>query len=497
MANAATIVSPQVRKEFESIAAETRIFVNMPSVSGITPRVLLERGMPSIPVDNVERHQGVFRPDEIGLPAFDHGVLYGDAVFEGILIIGGQLFQWREHVERLYRSAKRLGIQMPYDSAELTEQILGAVNDPGLSSKGAAYIRLVVTRGIGDLGINPVKCLGSTIYALVSKIQLYPESLYEQGIRVSVAQQTRRAGADIIDPQIKCCNYVNNILALVETQDQKTVETIMLTRDGFVAEATTDNLFLVSREPGWEESPARITLLTPSAEHCLKGITRELVFGYAKRLGFQVKESSTMAARDLIGPGREVFLTGTAAGLIPVIAVDGHDVGDGTPGPVTTKLRELLAFDMMNPAKGLFVHASRNEIERYLQGDGLPSQGAMESNDGDQSGLIVKLFDKVDSRNWDELNQVFCQDVTYERPGYEPLQGYERVKYFYREERVIASGKHFLENIVTNRESGACWGRFIGVHKNSSPIDERFADVYTFKDSKILTRKSYFFRPAV
>src|SRR5580765_135463 len=249
MANAATIVSPQVRKEFESIAAETRIFVNMPSVSGITPRVLLERGMPSIPVDNVERHQGVFRPDEIGLPAFDHGVLYGDAVFEGILIIGGQLFQWREHVERLYRSAKRLGIQMPYDSAELTEQILGAVNDPGLSSKGAAYIRLVVTRGIGDLGINPVKCLGSTIYALVSKIQLYPESLYEQGIRVSVAQQTRRAGADIIDPQIKCCNYVNNILALVETQDQKTVETIMLTRDGFVAEATTDNLFLVSREP--------------------------------------------------------------------------------------------------------------------------------------------------------------------------------------------------------------------------------------------------------
>jgi branched-chain amino acid aminotransferase len=497
MANAATIVDPKVCREFEHIASETRLFINMPSISGITPKMLLERGMPSLSADNVERRQGVFRVDEIGLPAFDHGVLYGDAVFEGVLITGGRLFQWREHLQRLYASARRLDIQVPYDSVDLTEQILAAVNDPGLSGKGTAYIRLVVTRGVGDLGINPARCVGGTVYALVSKIQLYPESLYERGIRVAVSRQIRRSSVDVLDPQVKCCNYLNNILALVETQEQKSVETIMLTRDGFVAEATTDNLFLVSRAPGWENTPSRITLLTPPSGYCLKGITRELVFGYAKKLGFQVNECSTMMPGDLTGPGREVFLTGTAAGLIPVIAVDGQEVGDGTPGPVTAKLRELLTFDMTNPAMGLSRDASRREIERCLQDDCASAETTAETGGNGQSDLIVRLFDKVDSRKWDELNEVFCEDISYERPGYEPLIGFDRVKHFYREERVIASGKHFLENIVVNKESGACWGRFIGVHKNSSAIDERFADVYTFKDSKILTRKSYFFRPAV
>ena len=113
------------------------------------------------------------------------------------------------------------------------------------------------------------------------------------------------------------------------------------------------------------------------------------------------------------------------------------------------------------------------------------------------TNLIIRLFDLVDSRDWQNLNQVFCEDITYERPGYEPLVGFERVSRFYREERVIASGKHHLENTVLNEDSGACWGRFVGVHKNNSAIDERFADVYRFKDGKIKNRQSYFFRPAV
>lgn len=494
MADAATVVVPQVLEDFEKLADSTRIFVSMPCVPGITPRILLQKGRSGgLSVEGIERREAIFQADEIGLPAFDHGGLYGDAVFEGILVLNGQLFQWREHVNRLYASAEKLQIEVPYGPVDLTERLLEAVNDPALPRKGAIYIRLVVTRGIGDLGINPGKCVGSTVYAIVSKIQLYPEALYDTGIRVSVARQIRRTGRDVLDPQIKSCNYLNNILALVHTREQKTSETIMLTQDGFIAEATTDNLFLVSRDAGWEEDPSRVLVSTPSAEYCLKGITRELVLAYAKKLGFRVSESPSLVPGDLIGSGKELFLTGTAAGLIPVIAVDGHDVGNGLPGPVTAKLRRLLTSDMSNADMGLSMRANRDEIELYLQGSGAPA----EKNGWKVSTLILDLFDKVDSRKFDEMDQVFCNDITYERPGYEPLRGYERVKYFYEAERVIASGKHHLEHIVGNEDAGACWGRFVGVHKNSSPIDERFADVYTFRNGKILTRKSYFFRPAV
>lgn len=485
-------------EDLERIALQARVFVSMPHVSGITPRVLLENGVAEKSCeDGVERFTGTFKIDEIGLPAFDHGVLYGDAVFEGVLIVGKGLFQWREHLNRLYVSASRLHIKIPYTPSDLTQHILDLVNGTDLSQSDHAYIRLVVTRGIGDLGIHPAKCAGSTIYSIISTIQLYPESVYRQGIRLSLSIKTRRPGSAILDPQIKSCNYLNNIMALLETLPQACDETVMLNPEGFVAEATTDNLFLVVLQDGWKTDAARVTLLTPSSDYCLNGITRCIVLTHAKRLGFKVVESATLLPQDLVGQGREVFLTGTAAGLVPVVAINGREIGDGLPGPLTRTLRDLLSADMKDPAMGLPLAAQREQINAYLENTIPLATPLVIENPAVGTNLVTRLFGLVDSRDWNNLNQVFCDDITYERPGYEPLVGFERVAKFYREERVIASGKHHLEQVVLNEDCGACWGRFIGAHKDGSAIDERFADAYRFKDGKIKHRQSYFFRPAV
>ncbi len=494
VANTNIVRNISCMENLERVARNTKVFVSMPYVKGITPRALVAGGrreeVPS--ASGVERWCGVFGLDEVGLPVFDHGLLYGDGVFEGVLASYGRLFQWREHLERLYASAGRLQIQIPYTPVELTEHILAAANDGRFPDGGAMYLRLVVTRGIGDLGIDPGKCAGSTVYCIASKLQLYPESLYQEGLHLALARQTRRASAETLDPQIKSCNYLNNILALLETSGQRTHETLMLSRDGLVAEATTDNVFLVVRGTGWENNPSRITVSTPVSDWCLKGITRELVMGYGQALGFQVEESATMVPSDLVGEDREVFLTGTGAGLVPVVRVDGRVVGNGTPGPITRKFRHLLELDLADSSMGLHLHASHEEIVRYFAAASQKTRCPMMSAE-----FVRNLFQLIDSRDWDGLQRVFCEDMTYERPGYEPLVGYERVKRFYREERVIASGTHFLEGVVVHEDSGACWGRFVGVHKNGAKIDERFADAYTFRNGRIKTRKSFFFRPAV
>jgi hypothetical protein len=286
-------------------------------------------------------------------------------------------------------------------------------------------------------------------------------------------------------------------MALLETLPEGCAETVMLTAEGFVAEATTDNLFMVLREAGWESNAERVTLFTPSSDYCLKGITRGLVLAQAKKLGFKVIESAQLLPQDLIGPQREVFLTGTAAGLVPVITMDGQMVGDGIPGPVTATFRDLLAADMNDPAMALSVEAGAEQINVYLKGNRSHFDASRSDDTRVVANLITRLFERVDSRNWEALREVFTGDIIYERPGYEPLVGIERVIKFYRAERVIVSGRHYLENMVLNEHAGACWGRFIGMHKNNSAIDERFADVYRFKNGMICNRQSYFFRPAV
>jgi branched-chain amino acid aminotransferase len=487
-----TLTASPLIKELESIARTASVFISMPYVRGVTPKVLLERGNCE-QLDSeagLERWSGVFRPDEIGLPAFDHGVLYGDAVFEGVLVLNRQVCLWREHLNRLYASAEHLKMQVPYTPNQLSQHIIEAAKSHDGNGE-ATYMRLVVSRGIGDLGINPARCIGSTVYCIVAKLQMYPKSFYEQGLHLSIAREVRRAGTDFIDPRIKSCNYLNNVLALLETSKQGSQETLMLSQKGFAAEATADNIFLVVRHDGWESDLSRITLSTPAPDACLNGITRQLVLDQGRALGFQVEESGTITTSDFFGNGREVFLTGTAAGLVPVVRVDNRLIGDGIPGPITRQLRCKLDAALLDPATGLSLDSSCEEIEKYLAS--APKLRPTQITDD----FVRKMFQIIDSRDWKNLQQLFCQDIAYERPGYEPLIGLERVEKFYREERVIASGTHFLEGTIVNPSEGACWGRFIGIHKNGSSIDERFADAYTFENGKVKTRRSYFFRPAV
>src|SRR5215469_1595919 len=363
-----TLVKGGLAEDLERLAQDARVFVSMPCVSGITPRVLMGRGQIES-TSNLERRSGVFQIDEIGLPVTDHGSLYGDAVFEGILVIGGSIFQWREHLRRLFKSAERLKINVPYSELDLTRHVVQTLLQTKASDNADAYIRLVVTRGVGDLGIHPSKCAGGTVYAIVSKLRLYAESLYEKGISLSVSQRVRRTSADILDPQIKSCNYLNNIAALLDTIHEKPDETLMLTRDGYIAEATTDNFFLITRLPGWEQNPSKVIVTTPAAAYCLNGITRKLVLAHARQSGFQIDESGRMLPEEIGGSDQEIFLTGTAAGLIPVVSLAGRTVGDGHPGPITRQLRSLLTADFADPTMGLSIYASEDGIRDYLERD--------------------------------------------------------------------------------------------------------------------------------
>lgn len=354
--------------DLQEIAKSCRVFLSMPWLEGLTPKALTERAAQGTLEDPLERRHGIFRPDEVGLSVFDHGALYGDSVFEGLLVVQGRLFTWREHLARLQSSARKLSIAIPYDPVELTVQVLRTIAEADLDRLERAYVRLVLTRGLGDLGIYPPRCIGSTVFAIAARIQLYPEELYERGIELSVAREVRRPGIDILDPNVKASNYLNNIRALLETLAEKRPETLMLTQQGFVSEATADNLFLVIREEGWENDPGRVKIQTPPAAYCLEGITRGLILKAARAAGYGIEETATMLPSDLTGAGREVFLTGTGAGLIPVVRVGHQDVGDARPGPVTRELRRSLLADMADPRLSVPVRATRQEVEEYLAG---------------------------------------------------------------------------------------------------------------------------------
>jgi branched-chain amino acid aminotransferase len=359
-----------VSADLQSIARQCRLFLSMPFVEGLTPRALGEGGgAEAHPTgEPIARRHGIFRADEIGLSVFDHGALYGDSVFEGLLVTDGRLFTWREHLARLIAGARRLGIGIPYSPVDLSVQVLRTIREAGVGGDGAGrgYVRLVVTRGLGDLGIHPARCLGSTVFAIAARIQLYPEELYEKGIGLSIARAVRRPGPEVLSPNVKASNYLNNVMALLETLAERLPETLMLTQQGTVAEATADNLFVVARGEGWESDPGRVAVRTPSAASCLEGITRAVVLGAAAELGYHCEEAADLLPSDLVGPDREVFLTGTGAGLIPVVAVGGQAVGDGRPGPATRELRRRLLAAQADPALGLPCSAGKAEIESYL-----------------------------------------------------------------------------------------------------------------------------------
>ena len=256
---------------------------------------------------------------------FDHGLLYGDGVFEGIRSYDRLLFKLREHVDRLCESAHTIMLRIPLSREALIDVVKQSVRINRLRN---AYVRLVVTRGVGDLGLDPRKCKRPTVFVIADKIQLYPRQLYERGLAL-VTVATQRNVPEALNPQIKSLNYLNNILAKIEAITAGFEEAIMLSPSGYVTECTGENLFLVKRQQ----------LLTPPPFiGVLRGITRGTVMALGARQRLAVREE-LLTRHDLFNAD-EVFLTGTAAEIVPVVTIDGRVIGRGVPGPVTKKLQQ-------------------------------------------------------------------------------------------------------------------------------------------------------------
>ncbi len=262
---------------------------------------------------------------EAKISVFDHGLLYGDGVFEGIRIYGGKVFRLPEHIERLYDSARHIFLEIPLDREQMTQAVLDTVR---ANAKPEGYIRLVVTRGLGTLGLDPQKCSGPQVIIIVDDIRLYPAEFYEKGLRVITASVIRNH-PNALNPRIKSLNYLNNILARIEADRAGCQEAIMLNHNGEVAECTADNIFLVKHG----------ILRTPHlAAGILEGITRNLVIELAREAKIPVQEMAL--TRHDVYSADECFLTGTAAEVAPIVECDGRPIGNGKPGPITWQLRE-------------------------------------------------------------------------------------------------------------------------------------------------------------
>jgi branched-chain amino acid aminotransferase len=270
---------------------------------------------------------GQFVPaGEARISVFDHGLLYGDGVFEGIRAYNGRVFRLDEHLRRLYDGAKAILLDIPLSIEQMKQAVLDTLRRNDLSD---AYIRLVVTRGVGDLGLDPRKCHGGpTVFIIADTIELYPESFYERGLEL-ITTVTRRNLPEALNPAVKSLNYLNNILAKIEVTRAGLLEGLMLNHEGYVAEATGDNVFLY-REGRLVTPPLSVGILA--------GITRGAVIEIAAQLGIPVAEERF--ARLYVYTADECFLTGTAAEIIPVVMVDGRKIGEGVPGPVTRRLME-------------------------------------------------------------------------------------------------------------------------------------------------------------
>lgn len=265
----------------------------------------------------------LYPKDEAKISVFDHGLLYGDGVFEGIRCYNGNVFKFSEHIDRLYDSARAISMEIQLTKDELKDAVINTLKANNLKD---SYIRLVVTRGVGKLGLNPFNCAESQIIIITDFIQLYSKELYEKGLNAIIVS-TIRNHSNALNPNIKSLNYLNNILAKIECINAGATEGIMLNKDGYVAEGTGDNIFIVKNNE----------VLTPHASAgILIGITRNVVMELAKEAGMTVREEQ-LTQNDLYNAD-ECFLTGTAAEIIPVVNLDGRKIASGKPGKVTLSL---------------------------------------------------------------------------------------------------------------------------------------------------------------
>ncbi|MGE9270161.1 MAG: branched-chain-amino-acid transaminase [Verrucomicrobiales bacterium] len=266
---------------------------------------------------------------------FDHGLLYGDGVFEGLRFYQRRVFRLEDHIVRLFDSAKAILLSMPWTPEEVTEAVLETIRANNLDD---GYVRLVVTRGAGTLGLNPALCKTPSMFIIASTITLYPEENYRDGMALATCA-TRRPAPAALMPQVKSLNYLNNIMAKVEAIQAGALEGVMLNEQGYVAECTGDNLFIVKG--------GRI-FTPPVSDGALDGITRQVIFDLATQLGMECLERSV--TRYDIFTADECFLTGSAAEVIPVSSLDGRLVNLGKPGPVTGDL--IRAFRELTQTSG-------------------------------------------------------------------------------------------------------------------------------------------------
>ncbi|AQQ71463.1 Branched-chain-amino-acid aminotransferase [Limihaloglobus sulfuriphilus] len=259
------------------------------------------------------------------ISVFDHGLLYGDGVFEGIRVYNGKIFKEQEHLVRLYESADAIRLQIALNIEEMSKAMNETVKANGIKQ---GYIRLIITRGIGTLGLDPFICKDASIIIIADNVQLYPKELYDKGLKV-ISSSVIRNHPMSLSPQIKSLNYLNNIMAKIEATDSGMLEAIMYNHEGYVAEATGDNIFIVKNG----------TIFTPPVSSgSLNGITRATVIELSDELGYDVVEQN-LTRFDLY-TADEVFLTGTAAEVIGIVEIDGRKIGDGAPGEITKELKD-------------------------------------------------------------------------------------------------------------------------------------------------------------
>ncbi|HOV79076.1 MAG TPA: branched-chain-amino-acid transaminase [Bacillota bacterium] len=270
---------------------------------------------------------------------FDHGLLYGDGVFEGIRAYHGRVFKLGEHIDRLYDGARAIALEIPVSKEEMQEIVLETLRRNNLRD---AYIRLVVTRGPGDLGLDPKKCPKPFVFCITASIVLYPDEMYEKGLEV-ITVSTRRNIPVACNPRVKSLNYLNNIYAKIEANRAGVLEALMLNADGYVAEATGDNVFIVKKG---------VLITPPPFVGILEGITRNAVMDLARERGIPVEEK--LFTLFDVYTADEVFLTGTAAEVIPTVKVDGRVIADGRPGVITRQLRD--AFHELTKADGPLIY---------------------------------------------------------------------------------------------------------------------------------------------
>ena len=272
--------------------------------------------------------------DKAVVSVYDHGFLYGDGVFEGIRAYNGNVFRLKEHLVRLYESAKSIMLEIPHTFEEVEKIVVETLQRNNLKS---GYIRLVISRGKGNLGIDPRSCPTASVICIAEELALFPKELYESGVEV-ISASYRRNRSDVLSPKTKTLNYLNNVLVKIEANQAGVGESLMMNDQGYVAEGSSDNIFIVKNGE---------VITPPGYIGALVGITRNAIMEVAANKGYKVKED--VFTRHDVYVADEVFLTGTAAEVIAVVKVDGRVIGDGKPGPITNNIlkgfREIVELD--------------------------------------------------------------------------------------------------------------------------------------------------------